>query len=49
VSRPKTVGYVEFESVMNKAFADIRNGTDPQTRLKDASAELDRDFKKYPR
>jgi multiple sugar transport system substrate-binding protein len=49
VSRPKTVGFVDFESTLNKAFADIRNGTDPKTRLADADTELDRAFEKYPR
>jgi len=49
VSRPKTVGYVDFESVLNTAFADIRNGTQPQARLAEAAEELDRAFDKYPR
>jgi multiple sugar transport system substrate-binding protein len=47
VSRPVTVGYVDFESVMNKAFADIRNGTDAPTRLAQATDELDRALAKY--
>jgi multiple sugar transport system substrate-binding protein len=47
VSRPISVGYVDFESVMNKAFADIRNGTDPSARLQQASGELDRALAKY--
>jgi multiple sugar transport system substrate-binding protein len=47
VSRPISVGYVDFESVMNKAFADIRNGTDATTRLQQASTELDRTLTKY--
>jgi multiple sugar transport system substrate-binding protein len=47
VSRPITTGYVDFESVMNKAFADIRNGTAAPTRLAQANQELDRALAKY--
>lgn len=47
VSRPTTVGWVDFETVMNKAFADIRNGSDPADRLQQASDELDRLLAKY--
>jgi multiple sugar transport system substrate-binding protein len=47
VSRPISVGYVDFESVMNKAFADIRNGIDPAGRLQQATGELDRALAKY--
>jgi multiple sugar transport system substrate-binding protein len=47
VPRPVTTGYVDFESVMNKAFADIRNGSDPAQRLQQAAQELDRVLAKY--
>jgi multiple sugar transport system substrate-binding protein len=47
VPRPTTVGYVDFETVMNKAFADIRNGSDPTQRLQSASDELKRVLAKY--
>jgi multiple sugar transport system substrate-binding protein len=47
VSRPTTTGFVDFETVMNKAFADIRNGADPAERLQSASKELDSVLKKY--
>ena len=47
VARPTSVGYVDFETVMNKAFADIRNGTDPAQRLRQATSELNRIFDKY--
>jgi multiple sugar transport system substrate-binding protein len=47
VPRPVSVGYVDFESVLNKAFADIRNGTDATTRLQQATGELDRALTKY--
>ena len=33
VNRPTTVGYIEFESILNATFADIRNGADPKTSL----------------
>ncbi len=47
VPRPLTTGFVDFESVMNKAFADIRNGSDPAPRLGQAAQELDRVLAKY--
>ena len=47
VARPTSVGYVDFETVMNKAFADIRNGSNPVDRLSQATAELKRAFAKY--
>lgn len=47
VARPLSVGYVDFESVMNKAFADIRNGSDPAERLRQADDELERGLEKY--
>jgi multiple sugar transport system substrate-binding protein len=40
IHRPRTVGYVAFEGVMNRAFADIRNGSDPRQRLDQAQQEL---------
>ncbi len=47
VHRPTTTGFVEFETVLNKAFSDIRNGTDPAQRLGEAQEELDRVLAKY--
>jgi multiple sugar transport system substrate-binding protein len=47
VSRPMSIGYVDFESMMNKAFADIRNGSPAADRLKQAGSELDRALIKY--
>ena len=49
VSRPTTTAFVDFEAVMNEAFADIRNGSDPAERLQEASDELDRTLEKYRR
>ncbi len=42
VGRPRTVGYVTFETVMNKAFSDIRNGADAKATLDDAQSQLQR-------
>jgi multiple sugar transport system substrate-binding protein len=47
VHRPTTIGYVDFETVMNKAFSDIRNGADPAKRLQQANDELKRALAKY--
>jgi multiple sugar transport system substrate-binding protein len=47
VARPTSVGYVDFETIMNKAFADIRNGSSPSGRLQQAAGELKRAFAKY--
>lgn len=40
VSRPRSVGYVAFETIMNKAFSDIRNGADVQSTLQQAQDQL---------
>lgn len=40
VNRPITVGYIEFESILNSTFADIRNGADPKASLEKASESL---------
>jgi multiple sugar transport system substrate-binding protein len=47
VPRPLTTGFVDFETVMNKAFADVRNGSEPAPRLQQAGQELDRVLAKY--
>lgn len=47
VSRPVSAGYVDFESVINKAFADVRNGAEPAARLTQANGEIDRALAKY--
>lgn len=41
VARPVSVGYVQFESLINKAFADIRNGADVADRLKQAQSQIE--------
>ena len=42
VGRPRTVGFVTFETVMNKAFSDIRNGAESKAALDDAQSQLER-------
>ena len=41
VSRPRSVGYVAFEEVMNRAFSDIRNGAEVRSTLEQASQQLE--------
>lgn len=38
--RPVTVGYIQFEEIMAKAFADIRNGSPVDERLKQAAQQI---------
>ncbi|MFD1200267.1 extracellular solute-binding protein [Brucella gallinifaecis] len=40
VSRPRSIGYVAFETILNKAFADIRNGADAEKTLQQAQDQL---------
>jgi multiple sugar transport system substrate-binding protein len=40
VNRAQTVGYIEFETIINAAFSDIRNGADAGKILRDASNKL---------
>jgi ABC-type glycerol-3-phosphate transport system substrate-binding protein len=47
VNRVQTIGYIEFETILNQAFADIRNGADPKTALTNASNQLSTAWKKY--
>lgn len=47
VNRVPTIGYIEFETILNQAFADIRNGADPKTALTSASTQLATAWKKY--
>ncbi|MFK0240772.1 extracellular solute-binding protein [Microbacterium sp. NPDC090281] len=41
VARPVSVGYVQFESLINKAFGDIRNGADAGERLVQAQSQIE--------
>lgn len=47
VNRVSTIGYIEFESILNQAFADIRNGADAKTALDKASSQLKTAWAKY--
>src|SRR3954471_9429950 len=47
VNRVQTIGYIEFETILNQAFADIRNGADAKTSLDNASTQLATAWKKY--
>ena len=40
VSRPRSIGYVAFEEIMNRAFSDIRNGAAVQATLEQAQQQL---------
>jgi len=41
VNRPRTSGYIQFETIMEKVFEDIRNGADPTSTLQKASKDLE--------
>lgn len=47
IARPTTVGYVDFETIMNNAFSDIRNGHDVADTLKTASDKITASFARY--
>ena len=40
VGRPRSVGFVTFETIMNRTFSDIRNGTDAKAALEGAERQL---------
>ncbi len=46
VGRPRSKGYVAFETVMNRTFSDIRNGSDAQSSLAAAQRTLERQLKR---
>lgn len=47
VARASTVGYIEFEEIIGRAFSDIANGADPATALAAAETELNGAWKQY--
>jgi fructooligosaccharide transport system substrate-binding protein len=47
VLRPVTAAYLEYEDIMNRTFADIRNGADVKQSLDLAAQALEREFAKY--
>ncbi len=42
VGRPRTIGYVAFETIMNRTFSDIRNGADVAEMLEQTQNRLGR-------
>ena len=46
VSRPRTIGYVVFEQIMNRTFSDVRNGADPKEDLTRAQDQLQVAFRR---
>ncbi len=40
VGRPRSIGYIQFEEIMGRAFEDIRNGLDVRETLERAQSEL---------
>ncbi|MEU8696584.1 extracellular solute-binding protein [Streptomyces sp. NPDC048680] len=46
VSRPRSIGYTQFETVMGSSFSDIRNGLAVEPRLAKASGELVRTWER---
>lgn len=47
VNRVSTIGYIEFETILNQAFADIRNGQDASEALPKAASQLKTAWSKY--
>lgn len=47
VPRPSTVGYLEYEQILQNAFADIRNGSDVQQTLDTAASRIESEMAKY--
>lgn len=46
VGRPRSTGFVAFETVMNRTFSDIRNGADAESSLAAAQRTLERQLKR---
>ncbi|WP_298988888.1 sugar ABC transporter substrate-binding protein [uncultured Pseudokineococcus sp.] len=47
VGRVATVGYVEFEDIVGRAFSDIANGSDPAEALASAQSQLETAWAQY--
>ena len=47
VPRLSTVGYVEFEDIMGRAYSDIRNGAEAKATLETATTELKTAWAQY--
>jgi multiple sugar transport system substrate-binding protein len=44
VHRPRTIGYIQYETIMQDALEDIRNGAEVEPTLEEASQELESAF-----
>jgi ABC-type glycerol-3-phosphate transport system substrate-binding protein len=47
VARPKTPGYLEWSSILEQAFSNIKNGSEPKATLDQAAKQIDDQLKKY--
>lgn len=47
VARVSTVGYIEFEDIIGRAFSDIANGTDAKQALDSAQTQIEAAWKQY--
>ena len=47
VPRPSTVGYLEYEQILQDAFADIRNGSEVKGALDTAASRIGSEMAKY--
>ncbi|GGE27844.1 sugar ABC transporter substrate-binding protein [Pullulanibacillus camelliae] len=45
--RPKTPGYITWESEVDKAFENIMDGTDPKKALDESVKQMDNELEKY--
>jgi multiple sugar transport system substrate-binding protein len=48
VDRPTTLGYIEFETIMDNTFADIGNGVSVSSALQSAQSQLTSAFAQLP-
>ncbi|MGX9182237.1 ABC transporter substrate-binding protein [Mesorhizobium sp. BHbdii] len=49
IRRPRTLGYLQLEELVTRAWSDIRNGSDAAQRFPQLQSELERSFKRIER
>lgn len=49
IRRPRTLGYLQLEELVTRAWSDIRNGTDAAETFPQLQRELERSFKRIER
>ncbi|RWX58224.1 hypothetical protein EN780_37600 [Mesorhizobium sp. M4B.F.Ca.ET.089.01.1.1] len=49
IKRPRTLGYLQLEELVTRAWGDIRNGSDAAQTLTQLQSELERSFKRIER